>query len=337
MARGPKHPYVGHFSGLPYPDGRVVGTTTWTAGIDAPLCDAILDIYSRHVPLYGALGPRGCGYQLKGQTIVDGKGVRRKIVKGNEGDAHALLPGERKADRLRRVVGADAVWTFDDVGELITLLRRNRSLPWAWVEDGRTQSRTPYVTHDLAGTLAVAAREFGADLLQGQPVKPVLQVEAAGGLAFWETIAGPWSVPVYSGSGQNPVDRARLIAEESLDHDLLVVLVTDFDLSGLNIADRLYEETMHHPHGTIEWVRLGVTDDQVRRLGLTRSAGQTKGVRSIPFTTESEEWTALHPGDAKDSFDRLMWSTLDIRQAARTRWMFRQERRTVLRRIGAAA
>lgn len=338
MAIGLSHTYSGHFSGWNY-DGRAVGENDWDASatVYAPLAEAIEARYAAYVPYYGALGPRGCGYQLKGRIIPDGKGLERKVVKGNEGNSVPLLPGEKPADRLRHVVGMP-VWTFADVGQLITALRRSRVSPIDWddVEDGRTKSRIPNHETDLPQTLASHAKYVKPHLLKGQPRKPVLVVEAAGGLNFWETIAEPWSVSVHSSGGMGAVDLAKSLARQSLFQDLLIALVVDMDISGVGIADRLYEEVMAHPHGDIEWVLLGVDDALVARLGLDRNDGQTKGkpgtagFKSLRYTAEAEQWTAEHPEDAKRVFDRLMWGTLDIRKAARYRWEFRSIRRRVL-------
>lgn len=330
-------PYTGYFSGWAY-EGRALGSTDWDfrSTTYAPLVERILDAYGRYVPKYGALGPRGCGYQLKGQIIPDARGVNRKVVKGNE-----VTAGPGHAERLRDMFGMP-VWTFDDIGQLITALRRSRlsSLKWEHVEDGRTKSRIPNHERDLKRTLTYHAENVKPDLLKGQPRKPILVVEAAGGLNFWETITEPWSVPLYSSGGKGAADLSRALAQQARFQPLHISLVTDLDLDGIQIADRIYEDTMSHVphsiHGDIEWVRLGVDDALVTRLGLDRDAGQVNKARkvhlrkSLPYTAQAEQWTAEFPEDAKRVFDQLMWDTLDIRQLATTRWNFRQERRDVL-------
>lgn len=316
--------YTGIFSGRTYTNARPLGHTDpdWQPRFPdrRELVTAVLDAFDRHQALgVGPLGPRGCGYALE-NTVIGG----RLVVKGTINGAKA------KAADLRAKYGGP-VWTFTDISDITLELRRSGQLPWGWVDDGRTRSSYAPVTADLFRLVSSVASRYDADILVDQDHQVELFVEANGGMGFWSAIAHRWSVPVTSGSGMTPVAAAYEAAQRwSQDgRPVVAVVVTDYDPSGLIIADRLAAETTAFATVDIDWHRIALNEHQVDELGLTKGGPKKSNGFSMDWTAEAEALTGTRPDYAKRLFDDLMSSVLDLDGIERTRADFQQRRAEV--------
>jgi len=316
--------YTGLFSGRTYSNARPLGHTDpdWQPRFAdrRELVTAVLDAFRQHHALsVGPLGPRGCGYALENKVIGG-----RLVVKGTINGAKA------KAADLRAKYGM-SVWTFTDISDITLDLRRSGQLPWDWVDDGRTRSSHPRVTDNLHQLVSSVAYSYDADILVDQDHQVELFVEANGGMGFWSSIAHRWSVPVTSGSGMTPVAAAYEAADRwSWDgRPVVAMVVTDYDPSGLIIADRLAAETTSFATVPIDWRRIALDEAQVTTLGLTTGGPKRSNGFAMEWTAEAEALTSTRPDFAKALFDDVMESVLDMDAVKHTRAEFQQRRADV--------
>jgi hypothetical protein len=270
---------------------------------DIELTEAVLDVFDRYRTLgLLPLGPRGVGYRLEGQTIAG-----NTVMKGDDG-----------LNAAERLAAHGPTFTFNDIGEIVTMCWRTRRIAPTDVDDGRTTARWPLVANDLLTYLREEVDNVDYDLLGGQEVWVEAWIEAAGGLGVWSTIAHRWGVPVLSGSGSVPAQAGRAAAHRwtvgARRHPVvLVIIVTDCDPAGYVIADRLAAESeacVHYYGDQVKvlYVRLALSPEQVQEHGISWGKAKTSHGRTMAQTAEAE---ALPPEVARDLFDGLMLEVLD--------------------------
>ena len=286
--------FTGYFTGWLYTSPRAVGWVTDPDVVDRiendPLAQAVLDAFAnlRAVGLL-PVGPRGIGYVLLGQDIGP-VGDERHVVK-------------------EKPTGGGAFYSFADIGDTITALRRCDLLPMEDVLDGRTEC----ISHDVAvnanhvrRTLKAWAAGFGPDILEDQEVFNEWWVEAQGLAQAVGNVLGDWGIECYSGSGDNPlaaVEAASRRYIEALENGKTVVvcIIGDWDIDGRGNADRFYEDVEAFMEaegwdGQIDWRWIApILPDHVNRWGQLAAAmepgktsGKGLGVKTLTNTMQGE-------------------------------------------------
>ena len=260
MVRSAGEPFDGRISGWEYTAPRAYGFITDLYEIarieDDPLSIAILVTFQR-LAANGNLpvGPRGVGYILLGQVIGG-----RTVIKAKD---KSMVP----AGVSGRTFWKDFI-DFQDIGDTITVLRRAGLLDFNSVADGRSDASTPLVAvnaDEVRRRLQAVADGFEPNILHDQDVFTECWVEAAGLVQLVGRILGPYGISVYSGSGDVPLTALRLAAkryERALRHgkDVVVMIVGDRDIDGIENADRLVEDVegllpaAHQNEITWNWV-----------------------------------------------------------------------------------
>ena len=246
-----------------------------------------------------SLSARGIGYRLLG-TVVGG----RTVVKDKQ---KIDTPGMDPAARRRHLAG---FYDFADIGDTITTLRRCDQLEWRWVSDGRTDEIDPTIAIDAAGVkkqLRAYADQFGPDILHDQDVYVECWCEAADLARLVAGLLEPYGISVYSGSGDIPVPAVRYAALRywaelsgrtpgRRRRRVVVLIIGDFDIDGLENADRFVEDTeaFIRPEfrGRIDWRWVAPRPEHLTRWDATLrpAAGPAvvKPGRMVPATLQAE-------------------------------------------------
>lgn len=205
--------------------------------------------------------------------------------------------------------------------EVIARARRAGLLPFQDIrDDGANRIEAP-VYAGAAGFLAAvrrAAEGFRLDRQEGQPVRLVLVVEAAGMAPMLAAVANDYGVPVVPSGGFD-----SLTAKHDLALDLArwpaaeVMHIGDLDPSGVHLFTALAEDVgamvdaMGGPPPG--FTRLAVTRDQADLWGLPTAPPKPTDRRA--FTGETVQAEAIAP----DMLADLLRDAIQARQDADTR------------------
>lgn len=184
--------------------------------------------------------------------------------------------------------------------------RRAELVPFDAIRDDGTVASWPGGYHgkpDFWQAIAYEASTYTRDRSAGQRYAIEVWVEAAGMVPQAERVAHPYGAAVFSSGGFDSVtakhDAARRFVER--DRDTVVLHVGDLDPSGCAIVDSAAEDVAafcvgYDAPGTVEFVRVAVTPDQVERYGLP-TAPQKRDDRRGSEMDATVQAEALPPDD----------------------------------------
>ncbi|MFI9588246.1 hypothetical protein ACIHCQ_42175 [Streptomyces sp. NPDC052236] len=183
--------------------------------------------------------------------------------------------------------------------EVLGMARRSGRIPWEVIrDDSGARAESPLA---FAGPMAFraamyrAAESYRRDRQEGQPVRLELWCEAVGMVEQLARLAGPYSVPVFSGGGFDslPGKRAAALRAARDPRGLCILHVGDLDPSGTHLPRALAEDVAAFAAahgGRSELVRVAVTEAQVERYELPVAPTKATDRRSFTAagTTQAE-------------------------------------------------
>jgi hypothetical protein len=183
-------------------------------------------------------------------------------------------------------------------------------------DDGVTVDR-PFGFHDKAGFRAMIA-EIAADYrrhrLEGQESTIEVWSEAAGMVPQLARVAGPYGVPVFSGSGFDSLTAKYAAAQRAaLAGSLIVLHVGDHDPSGVHLFNAAYEDVeawSAHLGGAVKFQRVAVTPEQIGTYNLPTAPPKTTDRRA--FDGETCQAEALDPATLAGILTAAIESHLDM-------------------------
>ncbi|MEH6375883.1 hypothetical protein V7793_16325 [Streptomyces sp. KLMMK] len=191
--------------------------------------------------------------------------------------------------------------TYKRLVEVLGMARRSGRILWEALRDDTEVTAVPVAYDGPAGfhqTLLEAARAFRLDRQAGQQVRLEVWSETAGMVNQLVTVAEPYGVPVYSGSGFNglPAKRgAALRAAADRQRAVRIFVISDWDQSGIHLFSALAEDVaafaaVDAPDTDVTFERLAVTEQQVADHHLPTAPPKVTDRRSFPgrSTTQAE-------------------------------------------------
>lgn len=184
------------------------------------------------------------------------------------------------------------------VGRLLTQMRIEGEIPFAWIADNTRWQRKPRTFSSLEEALRRTAQTYRRAVWDNQPayVEIWLEKDALAGVLYEET--AEWDVPLMVTRGYPSLSYLYEEAEEigAQEKPAYLYYFGDFDPSGVdiprNVEARLREFA---PEAEIHFERVAVTPAQIAEWDLpTRPTKQTDS-RSRRFAGESVEVDAIPP------------------------------------------
>ena len=183
--------------------------------------------------------------------------------------------------------------------EVLGMARRSGRIPWEAVRDDTEISTEPAAyasSEDFHEALLAAAGDFRLDRQAGQPVRLETWSETAGMVPQLAAVAGPFGVPVYSGSGFNGLLAKRgaaLRAAASGHREVRIFVVSDWDPSGVHLFSALAQDVtafaaVDAPDTRIVFERLAVTEQQIADHQQPTAATKATDHRSFAGTSTTQ-------------------------------------------------
>lgn len=164
---------------------------------------------------------------------------------------------------------------YDRLGETMNKARRARVISFDAIRDDGFH-RTGFVgwgsAEEAHARLVNVARKFRLDRQLSQPRRVVLWCEASGMVPQLESVAAPYSVPVYSSGGFDSVTVKYEVAREFAERgEVLVLHIGDHDPSGVHLFGSLDEDVrafLDALGGAAEFHRLAVIPEHIEAYNL---------------------------------------------------------------------
>ena len=157
---------------------------------------------------------------------------------------------------------------YDKVGRLLVQMRREGSLPWAWIVDSTRWAREAMTYDGLEDAVTWWAAGYRRTLVPALGrVEVWLEKDALAGVI--DPVTREWDVPLMSVHGYSSVSFTHTAAEtwqtgEHCDEPVTVYYLGDHDPSGRDI-DRVLERDLRQfaPNTALTFTRIAVTEDQI--------------------------------------------------------------------------
>ncbi|MFE3560196.1 hypothetical protein ACFXKW_35870 [Streptomyces sp. NPDC059193] len=183
--------------------------------------------------------------------------------------------------------------------EVMGMARRSGRVPWEALRDDTEIRAEPAFyagPDDFRAALRQAAAEYQLDRQTGQPLR--LEVWSESGMVSQlRAVAGPYGVPVYSGSGFSglPAKRAAALRAAADRRPAKVSVVSDWDPSGVHLFSALAEDVsafaaVDAPGIEVVFERLAVTEQQIEEYRLPTAPTKVSDNRAFTgiSTTQAE-------------------------------------------------
>jgi hypothetical protein len=238
--------------------------------------------------------------------------------------------------------------SYARLGEHLNRARRAGLIDFDAIRDDGTTLTEPRAWDDAAEmlrALIVTAESYRLDRQQGQPVRLMFAVEAAGMVPQVERIADRFGIAVHSSGGFDSVTAKHALATDLGRWPRVEVFhVGDHDPSGVHLFSSMAEDVKAIARdlglkGEITFTRLAVTQRQIGEMGLPTAPAKATDRRS--FDGETVQVEAIPPDVLANIITEAINSRLDV---IAYRAVLAQEKRAVaqfhealipeLRRIG---
>ena len=209
---------------------------------------------------------------------------------------------------------------YRNLSETINRARRSGRISWEAIRDDGIAWHPPYIqSDDIDWHLRVALgreRRLVFDRQEGQALRLIIGVEAAGIARQVARVAGEYGVPVFASGGFDSVtfkyDFAQMLKPMG---DVEVLHVGDYDRSGETIFDNLRDDVgamvrdLGNRRNNVAFTRLAVTPDQISEMGLPTSPAKATDRRRTDIT-ETVQAEAIAP----DVLQEIVRSGIEARQ-----------------------
>lgn len=189
---------------------------------------------------------------------------------------------------------------YRHVQDRVVKLRRDGRLRYDWVADA---SRRGYFTptyHSPADFIKTMAGFYRADLWREADVYCEVWCESRSIAGVIQSECEALAVSLYPAGGFSSItlafQAAQTINWEAMGKRAVVFYIGDYDPAGVLIDQALERELREHldPGIPLEFIRLGITGDQVREYGLPTKPRKDKDrrARHLEYTVEAEAMPA---------------------------------------------
>jgi hypothetical protein len=217
---------------------------------------------------------------------------------------------------------------YAKVQRLVLDLRRSGSIRYFMIVDSTRWMRKPTTWNSLDEALRSTAQTYRRDLWRRSDYRVEVWCESDSIASTVYEITEAWDVPLMVCRGFSSETFAYNAAfdwNQEPYRQPVVLYVGDHDPAGLNIEAKLRETLSGFAHAEPEWVRLGVTWDQVVELDLPGTP--PKKPYGYPEAVEAE---ALPPHLLREIVDDAIAEYADVRELAVLRAAEESEREILL-------
>ena len=184
----------------------------------------------------------------------------------------------------------------------LTLMRRDKSLPYGWLADNTRWQRKPITFSNVEEALQETAQFYRKSLWAdaNSYVEIWLEKDALSGVVY--PITNMYDVPLMVARGYASLSFLHSAAEAIADLDVptFIYHLGDFDPSGVNAGEKI-EETLRDlaPHADINFYRIAVTPEQIEEWNLPTRPTKKSDTRAKGFGEISVELDAIDPNDLR--------------------------------------
>lgn len=221
--------------------------------------------------------------------------------------------------------------------------RRGGALPFDAIRDDGvvTVPMTHYATaDDFLFDQRRRVEGYRRDLMADQAMHIEVWCEAAGMIGQLARVAHRYSVNVYSSSGFDSLTAKKAIAERicAVGKPAVILHLGDYDPSGESIFESAAEDVAafveaDRPHGlvVVDFIRVALTQGQVRRFGLPTAPAKVSDSRSKAWAGETCQLEALSPAQIASILDDQIRHLLDADRLAEAEAAGEREREDLTR------
>jgi len=224
------------------------------------------------------------------------------------------------------------------VVRLLTVMRREREIPFGWIADNTRWMRKPPSFSSLGDMLVESQRLYRRALWDNQDayVEIWLEKDALSGVLYEET--AEFDVPLMVTRGYPSISYLYEAAEavNECGKPAFLYYFGDYDPSGCDIT-RAVEAGIREfaPSAEIHFQRVAVTREQIDKWKLPTRPTKTSDSRSRQFDGESVEVDAVPPATLRAMVRGCIERHIDPWRLTQLRRVEAQERETLKRIAGA--
>lgn len=188
---------------------------------------------------------------------------------------------------------------YNKVQTDLVLMRRSGELPYHWLADNTRWQRKPRTFDSVEQALQDTAQFYRKSLWQDAEsyVEIWLEKDALSGVIL--PVTSMYDVPLMVARGYASLSFLHSAAEciNDLDVPTYIYHLGDYDPSGVNAGEKI-EQTLKEmaPDAEINFMRIGVTEEQIHEWNLPSRPTKTSDSRSKGFGNISVELDAIPPG-----------------------------------------
>lgn len=221
---------------------------------------------------------------------------------------------------------------YQAVVRLLTLMRRDGSLPYEWITDATRYMHKADSFTSMEHALRVAAQTFRLQVWHALPVRVEIWCESRAiiGVLFEET--DEWDVPLMPVGGFSSVTflEASGRAIRRAGKETYCYYFGDHDPSGLSIGKKIEDDVRHHAGGVpVHFERVAVTPEQIATWSLPTKPPNPNDSRSKHFEGDTVELDAIPPRRLRELVRACITRHIDPRTLVELRRREDQERRTL--------
>ncbi|MEO8631063.1 MAG: hypothetical protein ABI612_23640 [Betaproteobacteria bacterium] len=199
---------------------------------------------------------------------------------------------------------------YEKVQRMYAKLRREKILPWDWIDDYTRWRRKPTTDNSLADAIKRTAEHYRRALWQSADayVEVWLEKDALAGVIY--PVTQTYDVPLMVARGYSSLSFLYGAAEHiaGLRKPAYIFHLGDHDPSGVNAAKKI-EETLSElaPDAEIHFERLAVLPWQISEWNLpTRPTKQSDSRAKAFGYADSVELDAIHPDRLRDLVEQAI-------------------------------
>jgi hypothetical protein len=221
---------------------------------------------------------------------------------------------------------------YKTICRLLTNMRRDGEIPFAWLADNTRWMRKPRTYSSLEGALQNTARTYRRALWDTQDcyVEVWLEKDALSGVLI--DVTAEWDVPLMVTRGYPSLTFLHSAAQEIAEQNrpCFLYYLGDHDPSGVDIPKKVERDLrIFAPDAEIYFERIAVNPDQIELYNLPTRPTKKSDTRSRSFDGESVEVDAIPPDTLRHIVRREIELHIDVRELNQLRTIEAAERETL--------
>jgi hypothetical protein len=181
---------------------------------------------------------------------------------------------------------------YAKIQRTLALMRRDGSMPFAWLVDNTRWMRKPNTWTGINQVLNEVAAFYRRDLWADAPTRVEIWCESDSIAGVLYEITDRWDVPLLPVKGFSSLSFASSAASTWNEdgRNVEVIYVGDLDQAGLDIEANLQRDLAEWSNVPVQWRRLAITWEQVEQHELPGTAPKARTAHrfNYPIAVEAE-------------------------------------------------